>query len=271
MYRSRLLLLALALLLIAPAAAVAKPAPILYATTAKSATLVKAGTSYRLALPRTSRVVGFSDRPSRTASTGSLIDVARVWAGSGFAEDPPNAALVLTGGGATRTHVVELGTPRITTTTVSFPVRRILGASEAGRADRDALVPGRYARAELFIDDTAYIPCSMDSTFYQGMVLAGPVSCLMAPGQSVVTAMPLSGLSMVACVETAGTAELGLHYQMVRLPPDTLIAQSWWLRASISSPCPTPQALADSVLNTPFVFSYTGTSGPVALVTLQGP
>ena len=88
-------------------------------------------------------------------------------------KDPPNAALILTGGGQTRTHVVELSRPRYRDGRVVFRIRRVPGAVEAGRVDRDDLVVGTYAKAALFIDDAAVPPCPYT------LVVTGTGSCLL--------------------------------------------------------------------------------------------
>lgn len=152
---TRRLLLATALLLLAvPTASAAAPS-ILYSADARSATISGA----RLSMPANTHVTWFADRPARQAGMTTLAALASIWTASGFAADPPNAAVVLTNRGATRTHVVELSNPRHRNKQVSFHFRVIPNGVEAGRRQEDPVIPGTYGRAAIFVDDAAYPPC----------------------------------------------------------------------------------------------------------------
>lgn len=155
MRRTLLLVAALFAVAAAPAVAGAKADAILYAVDARNARLV--GTT--LILPAATRVTWFTDRPARRSGATTLRRLVGVWAASGFAADPPNAALILAGADGARTHVVELRRARIAGRRVAFGLRRVPDASEAGHADTHPLAGGRYARAQLFIDDAALPPC----------------------------------------------------------------------------------------------------------------
>ena len=169
MFRHIVLFVLLSLAVASPAAA-AKPPAILYALDAPRVTVVDAR---HLSMPAAARVTWFADRPRRTSGMTTLRNLQRIWAASGFAKDPPNAALILSGGGQTRMHVVELSNPRYRDGRVVFRMRRVPGAVEAGRVDRDAIVAGAYARAALFIDDAAVPPC------VSPLVVTGTGSCLL--------------------------------------------------------------------------------------------
>lgn len=178
----RLLLLALVLTaVLAPSAHAAKPG-ILYSIDARTATVTKAGKAHRLALPAGTRVTWFSDRPDRHAGTLTLRGLASLWEASGFVEDPPNAAVLLTDKGETMTHVVELTRPKVTDTHISFAITVIPGGEEAGHGHTHDVAPGTYGRAEVFIDDAATMPCPNSLTTV-------PLNCVSPPGQTVKVAV----------------------------------------------------------------------------------
>lgn len=178
----RLLLAAiLASAILVPSAHAAEPG-ILYSIDARSATVSKAGKTHRLALPASTRVVWFSDRPARQAGTLTLRGLVGIWEASGFVEDPPNAAVILTHKGESRTHVVELTDPRATATKISFAFMAIPGGEEAGHSHRHGISVGTYGRAEVFVDDAATAPCPNTLTTM-------PLNCISPPGQTVKVAV----------------------------------------------------------------------------------
>lgn len=170
-------LIVLALLLLVPSVASAAESEILYSVEGRGAVVAKSGKALRVSLPAGSRTTWFTDQPARASGTLTLGRLASIWDASGFREDPPNAALLLTHRGVTRSHVVTLTDPRRAKGRVSFRVRVVRGGTEAGHRQRDPLRVGRYGRAALFIDDAANPPCpSTVSSF---------TSCIIASGSSV--------------------------------------------------------------------------------------
>jgi len=177
------LLLAFALLVLAvPAASAAKPG-ILYSAAARDATVAKAGTALRLSAPAATTTTWFTDRPARRAGTTTLGGLANIWDATGFGKDPPNAALLLTHQGKTRTHVVTLTDPRREGGRVSFRLRAVPGGEEAGYAHSHRIQPGRYGRATLFIDDAALPPCPFDGPADDWSTRARS-TCLIVTGRS---------------------------------------------------------------------------------------
>jgi hypothetical protein len=197
MFRRIVLFVLLSLAVASPAAA-AKPPAILYALDATRATVVDAR---HLSLPAAARVTWFADRPQRTSGMTTLRNLQEIWAASGFVKDPPNAALILTGGGKTRTHVVELSRPRYRDGRVVFRMRRVPGAVEAGRVDRDAIVAGAYARAALFIDDAAAPPCPYP------LVVTGTGLCLLGQEDplEILVRNPTAMAHVVMCSSVSGS------------------------------------------------------------------
>ena len=121
------------------------------------------------------------------------VDLAAAWNANGFDVDPPNAALILDD----RTHVVELRRPRFANGRVSFALRRLPGASEAGHRDVDPLRAGRYARGRLFIDDAGYPPCPSGTA---GDLIATSTTCLLNMQQTVGFAALPAGSAMTVWV-----------------------------------------------------------------------
>lgn len=177
----RLLLALIVVLVLAPAAQAAKPG-ILYSIDARTATVSKAGKAHRLSVPTNTRVVWFSDRPERRAGALTLKGLVAIWDASGFVEDPPNAAVILTEQGESRTHVVELTKPRVAGSQISFAMTAVPDAVEAGHAHTHDVVVGSYGRAEVFIDDAATMPCPNSLTTV-------PLNCVSPPGQTVKVAV----------------------------------------------------------------------------------
>lgn len=190
----RLLLALAAVLVLAPAAQAAEPG-ILYSIDARTATVTKVGKAHRLALPASTRVVWFSDRPARHAGTLTLRGLTGIWEASGFVEDPPNAAVILTHKGESRTHVVTLRDPQVSSSTISFSFTAVPDGEEAGHAHTHGIVAGTYGRAEVFIDDAAIAPCPNSLTTV-------PLNCVSPPGQTVkvvVTAPPNQAVQATIC------------------------------------------------------------------------
>src|SRR5690242_8805319 len=133
----------------------------LYTATAAGGTLTKAPgkAAYRLTLKDpAAKVSAFSDRPVRTASTQSLQRFVGDWKANGFAQDPPNAALVLDQAPAAHdTYLFELSKPRIERDRdLTFTAKRIgtrpTGALEPIAKGADRGTPRGFGRASLFID-----------------------------------------------------------------------------------------------------------------------
>jgi hypothetical protein len=158
--------------LMAPAASAADAPEILFSANPKNVQIVKSGKTLRLVMPANARTTWFTDRPERKAGSTNLRRLAATWTAMGFRADPPNAALLLTHRGATRTHVITLTNPRIRKGRVSFRIRAVPNQDEAGHRHTDPLRRGRYARAELFIDDTTIPPCLTQ--------LSGSATCIAA-------------------------------------------------------------------------------------------
>ncbi len=200
---------------VVPGAGAAAAAPgILYALDAKGAIVTTSGKASRLSLPANAPVTWFTDRPERRAGSTNLRGLEALWAASGFADDPPNAALILTRRGDERTHVVELTRPRFADGRVSFALREIPTGEEAGIRHVHDLATGKYDRARLFIDDAAFPPCagaiappgSTDS-FDMVVIVA---QCLLAPGASTVITGGFVKAIVYACSPTGSRYKLAL-------------------------------------------------------------
>lgn len=105
------------------------------------------------------QVVWFQDRPGRQSGhipTGSF---AQSWAGFGFEEDPPNAALTVLDAPHHRdTVVLTLGTPRYKASEEKLVYPARIGEEATGNlshleSSRDDAVRARFGEASLFIDD----------------------------------------------------------------------------------------------------------------------
>ncbi|MDW5597180.1 phage tail protein [Conexibacter stalactiti] len=175
------LLFALVAVVMTSATAAAAPAPrpaglppaepLLFVVQAEGGALEPlGGGSYALTLRGVpSRAVWFSDRPARDTGAVPLRQLTGAyWRGLGFAADPPNAVVTLSGGrrGAD-TVALELTRPRYDArrATVRFRARLLREltpglAHHAARLDRR--LPRRFGAASLFIDDGS---------------VAGPASC----------------------------------------------------------------------------------------------
>jgi len=175
--RTHLIAAAAGALVVAAAPAVATAADdILYAgTAAKVRVLADAGTTNRVVLPASMGLTWFTERPQRTAGRTTLGRLAGVWDATGFRADPPNAALVLTRGGTTTTHVVRLSAPRRSGSRVILRARPVgTSARAAGYRSRAALRAGTYRRAALFVDGSAAPPCPS--------LISQAITCIWVPG-----------------------------------------------------------------------------------------
>jgi hypothetical protein len=115
---------------------------------------------FRLVLRRPADdVTGFTDRPARRTGQQPLARFVRRWARLGFAEVPPNAAVVLADAPSNRdVLVVELSRPRLGAggRTLAFRAEVLRGNPRgplrglARSADRR--VSARFGRVSLFID-----------------------------------------------------------------------------------------------------------------------
>lgn len=115
---------------------------------------------FRLVLRRPAHdVTGFTDRPARRTGQQPLARLVRSWARLGFAEVPPNAAVVLADAPSNRdVLVVELSRPRLGAggRTLAFRAEALRG-NPRGRLrgfarSADRRVAARFGRVSLFID-----------------------------------------------------------------------------------------------------------------------
>jgi uncharacterized protein YjbI with pentapeptide repeats len=108
-----------------------------------------------------SQVVWFSDRPARQSGEIPVLDFTRSWAGFGFVDDPPNAALtVLNARDREDTVVVELRHPDLKRKKNRLRyTAEILDAATGNlshlESDRDRRVRRHFRDPSLFIDDAA--------------------------------------------------------------------------------------------------------------------
>jgi len=148
------------------AAAAAAAAPRwLYAVDAADVTVIEDGSGFSVSLPASERVTAFTDRPNRQTDSMTLLEFAENWEVYGFDTDPPNAALLLETGSQTLTSVVEMTNPRIENGQVIFGLNTIDDSPViAGRTHQDAVEPGNYEHAALFIDTVSTYKISSGNT-----------------------------------------------------------------------------------------------------------
>lgn len=104
----------------------------------------------RLVLADTDRAIWFTDRPGRDAGSITVTGLVALWDDVGFAEDPPNAALLAGDAGT----VLELTDPVAPEGGgVSFAFRPV-GPTNDGPAPTD----GPLGPVDLFIDDATLPP-----------------------------------------------------------------------------------------------------------------
>jgi hypothetical protein len=100
-------------------------------------------------------VTVFTDRPARSASTESLPDFVGQWEERGFAEDPPNAALVLDQEpDDADTAVFTLAEPSYDqgSGAVTYTATHVRGGTASLPSDEDIDPPPTFGDAHLFID-----------------------------------------------------------------------------------------------------------------------
>lgn len=112
-----------------------------------------------LVLPLEEVVTWFTDRPVRQAGDMSMTDFLTDWTSNGFADDAPDASLIVTTpDGAERTHVVELVDATLTSSGVYFELRDLVDADDdeaAGRTATHGVETGEMRFIELFIESSS--------------------------------------------------------------------------------------------------------------------
>ncbi len=106
------------------------------------------------------QVTAFADRPDRTEATEDLEAVVDGWSKLGFADDPPNAALVTRSASGLTTTVYELGTPEASGATLTFPVTPVDAGDVKGALA--GLVSGE--QPEELDEPTLFIDAGSDET-----------------------------------------------------------------------------------------------------------
>jgi hypothetical protein len=202
---NRVLLIVLAVALL-PAPATASAAPTatgtLYVQQAANASLMRAGSAWKLVLDRPdAHVIAFADRPARTGTAQRLAAFVRGW-DAAFGGDPPNAALQVEG--APPSHdiaLLELSAPHLSKGghRLTYRARPLTATSAtlgglAQRADRG--IHGRLGRVTLFIDDastTTTGTLTVAATGLQpGQLLELNAIALAAGASAFVTASPFT-------------------------------------------------------------------------------
>lgn len=116
--------------------------------------------AFRLVLRRPARnATGFTDRPTRRTGQQPLTQFIRRWRQLGFADVPPNAAVVLANAPRNRdVLIVELSGPRVGGggRTLVFRAKVLEGNPTGGlrgfTRSADRRIAARFGRASLFID-----------------------------------------------------------------------------------------------------------------------
>ena len=156
---------ALLVVLVFTGAAQAKSS-ILYSVTATHVHVTKQRTGgFRVSLPAKAKVAWFTDRPTRRAGNATAADLVAGWHANGFDTSPPNAAFVMTRGGTTEQIIVVLKNAERQGTRVAFTATTLRHGKMLGMQTTASLKPGRYARAELFVDDGTIPPCGHQGHF----------------------------------------------------------------------------------------------------------
>lgn len=134
---------------------------VLYSVAAPSALITGKASSPRITLPGSSPTLWFTDRPQRTAGSGTLSAFIKTWKANRFDEVPPNAAVLLTRKGKQTQAIVTLSNPRVNAGNVSFIIRPLsIGEVSLGMSANSMTLPsGEFDRAELFIDDAGSLQC----------------------------------------------------------------------------------------------------------------
>lgn len=165
MYRLPLLfaLVFSAVLAFAGPAAASQPA-LLFSVASKDVRVTGTGKTFTVSVPANAGLAWFTDRPARRSGTATAAALVDGWQANGFAQSPPNAALVTTAAGTTMQTIVVLRAPqrsggRVTFRATVLPRGKMLGMRTTGRP-----AAGRYA-GELFVDDATVSPCSTGVTY----------------------------------------------------------------------------------------------------------
>jgi hypothetical protein len=146
-------------LLPAPASAAPSTSGTLYVQQAADASLVRAGSAWKLVLDRPdAHVIAFADRPARTGTAMRVSTFVGGW-DAAFGGDPPNAALQVEGAPPSRDlALLELSAPHLSRNghRLTYRAQPLTATSAtlgglAKRADRG--ITGRLGRVTLFIDD----------------------------------------------------------------------------------------------------------------------
>lgn len=204
---------------------------LLFSVLAPTLTIAVDGDGYRLAMPATSAVSWFTDRPDRTAGTLSAADLAGLWSAEDFLDDPPNAALVVTVSGEQQQSVVELTDASVEGVSVSFHATEISGdgdGSVGGRSATHDVAVGTFGASELFIDNASTPPCASSITAYSSS------KCLLAPNQIVSFSMKPPYAD--GCIDTLQSAP-GQTTQVAYLIPPSYQAVPGWISNSQPTYC----------------------------------
>ena len=132
----------------------AKPASILWSTTASTLTVAKAGKYYTVTAPANSPTVWFTDRPDRNAGSTTLQGFVGGWQQNEFDKVPPNAALVLRHDGTVMQSVVVLTRPEeLANGSIRFRAKILPKGDVMDMKTMTMKLPtGTYRNAALFID-----------------------------------------------------------------------------------------------------------------------
>ncbi|MGI9186115.1 MAG: hypothetical protein ACR2J9_01105 [Gaiellales bacterium] len=184
--------------LLAMSGAAQAKSSILYSITATNVHVAKQQTGgYRVSLPANARLAWFTDRPARRAGTATAADLVMGWHANGFDAVPPNAAFVMTRGGASSQIIVVLKNARRQGTDVVFTARQLPHGKMLGMQTDGSLKPGLYPRAEFFIDDATIPPCGLQMS-------SGSVDCILSAGDGSVTL--LTGIQSTMMLTVANVA-----------------------------------------------------------------
>jgi hypothetical protein len=107
------------------------------------------------------QVTTFTDRPVRNAGTEGLVQFVDQWDARGFAEDPPNAALVVDAEPDNAdTAVFTLAEPTYDQASgaVTYRATQIEGGGTESLPKHEADLPSQFRHAHLFIDPAAGAP-----------------------------------------------------------------------------------------------------------------
>jgi hypothetical protein len=168
-------------------------------------------------------VTKFTDRPVRQASSEPLADFVESWSSRGFAEDPPNAALVIDQQEENAdTSVFELADPSYDQASgdVTYRATHIDGGTAAlPNPDEDALPPDKFGQAHLFIDPgaTPSIDFSLSVEGPPGrhdtiITLDSPFEVFVGPGEQAaewLTPEPAGGILGGQIIQLGSSGDLG--------------------------------------------------------------